>query len=59
MSWSRSSSCRSTATPIASRPQNRYWTSGYPHEVKDRLARPLKERYHILKQGEKLVIKKG
>jgi L-ascorbate metabolism protein UlaG (beta-lactamase superfamily) len=40
-------------------PQNRYWTSGYPYEVKDRLARPLKERYHILKQGERLVIKPG
>lgn len=40
-------------------PQNRYWTSGYPHEVKDRLAKPLKERYHILKQGEKLVIEKA
>jgi L-ascorbate metabolism protein UlaG (beta-lactamase superfamily) len=40
-------------------PQNRYWTSGYPHEVKDRLAKPLKARYHILKQGEKLVIKQS
>jgi L-ascorbate 6-phosphate lactonase len=40
-------------------PQNRYWTGGYPHEVKDRLARPLRERYPILKQGEKLVIKQG
>ena len=40
-------------------PQNRYWTSGYPHEVKGRLAKPLKERYHILRQGERLVIKPG
>jgi L-ascorbate 6-phosphate lactonase len=40
-------------------PQNRYWTSGYPYEVKDRLAKPLKDRYHILKQGERLVIKRG
>jgi len=27
--------------------------------VKDLLAKPLKERYHILKQGERLVIKPG
>src|SRR5262249_60117448 len=40
-------------------PQNRYWTSGYPQEVKLRLSKPLQERYHILKQGEKLTIKSG
>ena len=40
-------------------PQNRYWTSGYPQEVKLRLSKPLQERYHILKQGEKLAIKRG
>ena len=38
-------------------PQNRFWTSGYPHEVKFRLSKPLQERFHILKQGEKLAIK--
>jgi L-ascorbate metabolism protein UlaG (beta-lactamase superfamily) len=40
-------------------PQNRFWTSGYPHEVKLRLSKPLQARYHILKQGEKMVIKRG
>ena len=39
-------------------PQNRYWTSGYPHEVKLRLSKPLQERFHILKQGERVVIKR-
>lgn len=38
-------------------PQNRYWTSGYPYEVKLRLSKPLQERYHILEMGEKMVIK--
>jgi L-ascorbate metabolism protein UlaG (beta-lactamase superfamily) len=37
-------------------PQNRYWTSGYPYEVKLRLSKPLQERFHILKQGEKVAI---
>jgi L-ascorbate 6-phosphate lactonase len=37
--------------------QNRYWTSAYPYEVKLRLSRPQQERFHILKQGEKLAIK--
>jgi L-ascorbate 6-phosphate lactonase len=40
-------------------PQNRYWTSGYPYEVKLRLSKPLQARFHILKQGEKLAIKGG
>jgi L-ascorbate 6-phosphate lactonase len=39
-------------------PENRFWTSGYPNEVKLRLSKPLQERFHILKQGEKLVIKR-
>jgi L-ascorbate metabolism protein UlaG (beta-lactamase superfamily) len=39
-------------------PENRFWTSGYAHEVKMRLSKPLRERYHILKQGEKLLIEK-
>ena len=39
-------------------PENRYWTSGYPHEVKLRLSKPLQARYHILQQGQKLVIER-
>lgn len=39
-------------------PENRYWTSGYPHEVRLRLSRPLQARYHILRQGEKLIIER-
>jgi L-ascorbate metabolism protein UlaG (beta-lactamase superfamily) len=38
-------------------PENRFWTTAYPNEVKLRLSKPLQERFHILKQGEKLVIK--
>ena len=37
-------------------PQNRYWTNGYPAEVKTHLSRTLRERYHVLEQGEMLVI---
>jgi L-ascorbate metabolism protein UlaG (beta-lactamase superfamily) len=37
-------------------PENRYWTSGYPSEVKLRLSKPLQKRFHILKQGEMLEI---
>ena len=39
--------------------QNRYWTSGYPHEVRLRLSKPQQERFHILKQGQKLPIARG
>jgi L-ascorbate metabolism protein UlaG (beta-lactamase superfamily) len=39
-------------------PENRYWTSGYPHEVKLRLSKPLQARYHILNQGEKLLVQR-
>jgi L-ascorbate metabolism protein UlaG (beta-lactamase superfamily) len=39
-------------------PENRYWTSGYPYEVKLRLSKPLQARYHILKQGQKLVLER-
>jgi len=35
---------------------NRFWAKGYPDEVKIRLSQPLKDRYHILKPGEKKVI---
>jgi len=38
-------------------PQNRYWTSGYPYEVKFRLSKTLQKNYHILEMGEKMVIK--
>jgi hypothetical protein len=37
-------------------PENRFWTTAYPNEVKLRLSKPLQERFRILKQGEKLVI---
>jgi L-ascorbate metabolism protein UlaG (beta-lactamase superfamily) len=40
-------------------PENRFWTDGYAAEVQWRLSKPLRERYHILKQGEKLVITRG
>ncbi len=38
-------------------PQNRFWTSAYPYEVKLRLSKSLQERYHILEIGEKIDIK--
>jgi len=37
--------------------ETRFWAKGYQEEVKIRLSKPLKERYHILKQGEKVKIK--
>ncbi len=37
--------------------QNRYWTTGYAHEVKMYLSKPLQERYHILEPGDKVEIK--
>lgn len=37
--------------------ENRFWTRGYPEEVMLRLSKSLKERYHILKPGEKMEIK--
>ncbi|SDF04534.1 L-ascorbate metabolism protein UlaG, beta-lactamase superfamily [Pricia antarctica] len=36
--------------------QNRYWTTGYPNEVKFRLSKPMQERYHILEIGDKIDI---
>ena len=36
---------------------NRFWAKGYPDEVKVRLSRPLKDKYHVLKIGEKMVIR--
>lgn len=38
-------------------PENRYWTSAYPYEVKLLLSKPLQERYHILGMGEKIIIR--
>ena len=35
----------------------RFWAKGYPEEVMIRLSRPLQERYHILKPGEKCMIR--
>jgi L-ascorbate 6-phosphate lactonase len=37
-------------------PENRFWANGYPNEVKLRLSKPLQVRFHILKQGQKLMI---
>lgn len=37
---------------VAVNESNRFWAKGYPDEVKIRLSKPLKERYHILKTGE-------
>jgi L-ascorbate metabolism protein UlaG (beta-lactamase superfamily) len=36
--------------------QNRYWTTGYPYEVKIRLSKQLKKRYFVLQMGEKILI---
>lgn len=38
-------------------PENRYWTSAYPYEVKLLLSKPLQEHYHILDMGEKIIIR--
>ena len=37
--------------------QNRYWTSGYPYEVKFRLSKQLQKNYYVLEMGEKIEIK--
>jgi L-ascorbate metabolism protein UlaG (beta-lactamase superfamily) len=37
--------------------QNRYWTSGYPYEVKFRLSKQHQRNYYVLKMGEKIYIK--
>jgi L-ascorbate 6-phosphate lactonase len=41
---------------IAVNERNRFWAKGYPDEVKIRLSQPLKQRYHILKPGDKMII---
>ncbi len=38
-------------------PENRYWTTAYPYEVKLLLAKPLQQRYHILEMGERITIR--
>lgn len=42
---------------VAVNEENRFWAKGYPDEVKIRLSESLKERYHILKPGEKMEIR--
>ncbi len=37
--------------------ENRFWTKGYPDELKMRLSGELQKRYHKLKQGEMFEIK--
>ncbi|TFG95135.1 MAG: MBL fold metallo-hydrolase [Calditrichales bacterium] len=37
-------------------PENRYWTSAYPYEVKMRLSKETQKNYHILKMGQKIEI---
>jgi L-ascorbate metabolism protein UlaG (beta-lactamase superfamily) len=37
-------------------PETRFWTNAYPYEVKIRLSKSLKERYHILEMGSKMEI---
>ncbi|MFC2124902.1 MBL fold metallo-hydrolase [Bacteroidota bacterium] len=37
-------------------PENRFWTNGYPWEVKIRLSKELQKRYNILSIGEKIEI---
>jgi L-ascorbate 6-phosphate lactonase len=42
---------------VKSTDSNRFWTKGYPDEVKVRLSKSLKEKYFILKPGDKMEIK--
>jgi len=42
---------------VAVNGENRFWAKGYPDEVMIRLSLSLKERYHILKPGEKMEIR--
>jgi L-ascorbate 6-phosphate lactonase len=36
--------------------QNRFWTRGYPEELKERLSAELQTRYHQLKQGQRFLV---
>ncbi|OGG05127.1 MAG: hypothetical protein A3F83_08410 [Candidatus Glassbacteria bacterium RIFCSPLOWO2_12_FULL_58_11] len=38
-------------------PENRFWTNAYATEVKLQLSRTLQERYHMLEQGECLIVR--
>jgi L-ascorbate 6-phosphate lactonase len=38
-------------------PENRFWTSAYPYEVKLLLSKDLQERYYVLDMGKKMDIK--
>lgn len=38
-------------------PENRYWTSGYPYEVKLRLSKETQKNYYILSMGQMIEIK--
>lgn len=42
---------------IAVDEKNRFWAKGYPDEVKIQLSQPLKERYHVLKPGDRKIIR--
>ena len=42
---------------VAVNSENRFWAKGYPDEVKIRLSGAMKERYHILKPGDKMEIR--
>lgn len=42
---------------VAVNNENRFWAKGYPDEVRIRLSMALKERYHILKPGDKMEIR--
>lgn len=37
--------------------RSRFWAKGYPDEVKLRLSDALKAKYHIMKQGQKMLIR--
>lgn len=36
--------------------ENRFWTKGYPDEVKTLLSQSIKDKYHILKPGDRMTI---
>jgi L-ascorbate 6-phosphate lactonase len=38
-------------------PENRYWTTGYPYEVKFRLSKEIQNHYHIMDMGQMMEIK--
>lgn len=38
-------------------PTNRFWSKGYPDEVRIRLSKPLQENFHLLRIGEGMEVK--